>query len=623
MPFGKAPRYNAYFSFSKIYEIKLVICVIVYGRNDNYSYALDRRTALGLNQMARQLVVGRDEIIFVDYNSDDDLPTYPEAIADTLTREAIALIRVIRVRPEVHAAAPVEGPPVRESFCRNVALRRIKSETQWVLSTNPDCMLISAGGGITLGALVEKLPAGYFGLPRFELPRIVWETLPRTDPQETARQVLDYANAYALNECVSHYLSAIGYDGPGDFQLASADDLLAIGGFDESMTRGWHVDSNLNARLALIYGGLTNFNEASGGDLALYHTEHSRRISPKHQSGRAEDPFETYVERVTEKIPVGQEADWGAPDEEFEEFALVDPPAKRAIYELSQHTTPAPSASYVYGPESFDNLPPAPDSHLAMFLVDHLAFAKPGSKIGWLREDPDKADWLRKAIKVSELPLHVLDGAAAEVIEDSDILCLEAPLDSEGGDATKQALCEIIGVEQGRLKAGAAPRKIVGLNITHTRFEEPFMTFVACPLTPVSARIRFGEVKQFEAGPIDLMDHFEPGPSGKVLDGKIVSQLGEEGYMAMVRRPILPGHWRVDFTVRKTALSRRKIVMDVALDNQRLAHVAVSKLSLSNASQSIVFESGLDGMFGGFFESRLWVDGKTQVTLDAVSLTKL
>ena len=605
-----------------------MISAIVYGRNDSYSYALDRRTALGLNQMARQLVVGRDEIIFVDYNSDDDLPTYPEAIGDTMTKEARDLVRVIRVRPEVHAVAPVEGPPVREAFCRNVALRRLRPQTQWVLSTNPDCMLVSPSGE-TLGSLAGNLPLGYFGLPRFELPRIVWETLPRSDPQEAAQQALGYAKAYALNERVSHYLPAIGYDGPGDFQLARANDLLAIGGFDESMTRGWHVDSNLNARLALLHGELTDFNEASGGDLALYHTEHSRRISPKHQSGRAEDPFETYVEKVTETIPDGQQTDWGASAEVFEEFALSHPPAKRAIHTLAQTTKPEPSASYVYGPETFDSLPPAPDSHLAAFLADHLVFAKPGTKIGLLSDQIDTIEQFHSWVKATGLDVTLLDldrePDTAAIIEQADIVCFLPPnacaFNQE--DFYYRSLAQFIISEQERIASGTAPRRIVGLNIPHSRFEKTFTTFIACPLTPVSSRIRFGEVKPAEANQIDLLGEFEAGGSGEARDGKILSRQGEEGYMALVRRPILPGSYRVDFTVRKPPISTGRLVMDIALDVERVANVTLSKRPLPTVSHSLTFESGLDGMFGGQFECRLWVDGSAEATLEKVTLTKL
>ncbi|MEP1422624.1 MAG: hypothetical protein ABJK59_12710 [Erythrobacter sp.] len=605
-----------------------MISVIVYGRNDNYSYALDRRTALGLNQMARQLEVGRDEIIFVDYNTDNDLPTYPEAIGDTLTNEAVQLIRVIRVRPEIHEAASPDGPPVREAFCRNVALRRVSGQSEWVLSTNPDCLLISPSGA-RLSNQVAGLPTGYFGLPRFELPRIVWETLPRSAPEDAAKLALKYAGAFALEETVRHYLPAIGYDGPGDFQLVRTSDLQAICGFNEEMTRGWHVDSNLNARLALLHGALSNFNEATGSDLALYHTEHSRRISAKHQSGRAEDPFDVYVDQVTKTVPKGQQSNWGAKGQDFEEFRLANPPGRSAIFDLAQICDQPVPVSYIYGPESFDALPQTPDEHLSAFLVDHLAYLKPGTKVGWLCDDEHLSAQVHVWVKAAGLDLKILDLDAerdyAAIIEQADVVCFAPPNGPASDDNAfyDRALAQLILSEDERIASGAAPRRVVGLNIPHTRFEETFTTFIASALTPVSSRIRFGEVKPSESGPIDLSDSFEPGPSGKVEGGKIVSKLGDEGYMAMVRRPIQPGKWRVDFTIHKTVFGAGRIIMDVVLDTQRVAHAAISKLSFSGASGSIEFESGLDGMFGGYFECRLWVDGTKSVILQNVTLTRV
>ncbi len=62
---------------------------------------------------------------------------------------------------------------------------------------------------------------------------------------------LALARTLQHEERVSHYLASIGYDAPGDFQLARTEDLTALSDFDERMTKGWHVDSNMNARLAL------------------------------------------------------------------------------------------------------------------------------------------------------------------------------------------------------------------------------------------------------------------------------------------------------------------------------------------------------------------------------------
>ena len=62
-----------------------MLSIIVYGRNDNHGYNLHKRAAVSINCLAEMLRDPADELIFVDYNSPDDLPTFPEAIRDTLT----------------------------------------------------------------------------------------------------------------------------------------------------------------------------------------------------------------------------------------------------------------------------------------------------------------------------------------------------------------------------------------------------------------------------------------------------------------------------------------------------------------------------------------------------------
>ena len=79
-----------------------MISLILYGRNDNYGYNLHKRAAISLNCMAEVLDDPDDEILFVDYNTPDDMPTFVEAILDTLTDRARSMLRVLRVRPSVH-----------------------------------------------------------------------------------------------------------------------------------------------------------------------------------------------------------------------------------------------------------------------------------------------------------------------------------------------------------------------------------------------------------------------------------------------------------------------------------------------------------------------------------------
>ena len=79
-----------------------MLSVITYGRNDNHGYNLHKRTAISLNAIAEVLSDPEDEILFVDYNTPNDHPTFLEAISDTLTEKAKKLIRIFRVRPEIH-----------------------------------------------------------------------------------------------------------------------------------------------------------------------------------------------------------------------------------------------------------------------------------------------------------------------------------------------------------------------------------------------------------------------------------------------------------------------------------------------------------------------------------------
>ncbi len=590
-----------------------MISAIVYGRNDSYSYELNRRTALGLNQLACQLNPQRDEIVFVDYNTDDDLPTHPEAIADTLTAQARGLIRVIRVRPAFHGSQPASGPPVREAVCRNIALRRLNPGAAWVLSTNPDCLLIAASGP-NLSDIARALPPGYYGLPRFELPRFAWEALPRTDPDIAATEALSLARALQLEERVSHYLPSVGYDAPGDFQLIRAGDLTAMAGFDERMTHGWHVDSNMNARLALKYGELADLNEAAGSDLRLFHAEHARRASAKHGSDRAEDPFEAFVEHVSDSIPPGQADIWGAPGEDFEEFPLADPPARQLLTGLVAGAAGAPSAAYIYGPESFATLPRGEDldDHFFTFLADHLAYAPPGAALGWFGDDGARAARFADRMRAAGLanPVHIADetGAIGAALEAASMLILDAGADP--APVAEAAFAAIIRAEQ----FGEGKCRVIGLNVPHGPFEAPFLAFFPTVMTPVATRIRFGEVAALASDPIDLMEGEDQG----------AARPGEEGYTAIRRRALLPpGRWRLDYEARLGFSRKGRVVIDVALNGDPAGDAVLSTGLPGLRTGSVSFESGANGIFGGGVECRLWTDGTVSAALVAARLTPI
>ena len=227
-----------------------MLSIVVYGRNDNHGYNLHKRAAVSINCLAEMLRDPADELIFVDYNSPDDLPTFPEAIRDTLTSRAKVVLRILRVRPELHRRFQQRTHlSVLEPVARNVGIRASNPANRWILSTNTDIILVPRKVP-RLSELVAELPPGFYHTARFEIPESLWETFDRADPIRTIEDVRALGVLARLNEVV-YGSDLILYDGPGDFQLVERSDLFEIDGFDERMILGWHVDSNLAKRLSL------------------------------------------------------------------------------------------------------------------------------------------------------------------------------------------------------------------------------------------------------------------------------------------------------------------------------------------------------------------------------------
>ena len=229
--------------------------VIIYGRNDSHGYNLHKRAAISFNALAEVMSDPDDEILFVDYNTPDDHPTFPEAIHDTLTEKAKKVIRILRVRPEQHAGMGLKTHLVAlESQSRNIALRRSNPRNRWILYTNTDMLLVSRDPRQSLSDILREVPDGFYQIPRFELPEMLWEAaFDRKDPAGNLEKLREWSVRYHLNQVVHNFMP-MRYDALGDFQAALREDMFAIHGFDETMILGWHCDSNLAARLCLYRG---------------------------------------------------------------------------------------------------------------------------------------------------------------------------------------------------------------------------------------------------------------------------------------------------------------------------------------------------------------------------------
>ena len=120
-----------------------MISVVLYGRNDSHGYNLHKRAAISLNCIAEVLSDPGDEILFVDCNTPNDLPTFIEAIYDTLSPRAKQFLRVFRLRPELYARLVGQTHLfATEPHTRNIALRRSNPRNRWVLSTNTDMIFV-------------------------------------------------------------------------------------------------------------------------------------------------------------------------------------------------------------------------------------------------------------------------------------------------------------------------------------------------------------------------------------------------------------------------------------------------------------------------------------------------
>jgi glycosyltransferase involved in cell wall biosynthesis/tetratricopeptide (TPR) repeat protein len=368
------------------------VTVIVYGRNDAHGQNLHKRAVVSLNALAEQLEPARDEILFVDCNSPEDVPTFPEAIADLLTERAKGLLRILRIRTAQYARlAPKAGQPVFEALCRNVALRSSSPDRHWVVSTNTDILLRSKGGK-RLTDFVAELPEGFYGLPRFDIPQGLWQTLDRKDPVACLRAVSNWADAFGLRFAAQRPESFIRWENPGDFQLALRRDMVGIGGFDESMTKGpYHIDSNFARRLALLRGPVCSLEEWG----ECFHCDHSRQGSVRMLEAAVEaNDWDACVVKVGIASIAEKQPRWGGWGETFEEVRLSP---KEGLETALLQVVPATPDRFVLRPGGVEaENTDIPLARLLPFLADQILMLPSEGTLGILGTGMDLVEALSR-----------------------------------------------------------------------------------------------------------------------------------------------------------------------------------------------------------------------------------
>jgi hypothetical protein len=576
-----------------------LLSLVLYGRNDNHGYNLHKRAALSLNCMAEVLSDPQDEIIFVDYNTPDDFPTFPEAIADTLTERARKHLRILRVRPSIHSRfANHTHLPALEPIARNIALRRSNPANRWILSTNTDMIFVPRDSR-SLSEIVRDLPDGHYGLPRFEIPETLWETLDRRDPRKAIEQIRQWGWTLHLNEVIGGMRPFL-FDGPGDFQLMLRDDLFSIGGFDEDMLLGWHVDANIAKRLSFLHGDVRDLSDQVFG----YHCDHTRQITAAHRSSAAQNDSHRFFHDVDRAALTAQVHTWGCADDSIEEVrAEAAEHYVKALVSLSEPALATPThAAYV--PESYNSCSYSP-KHVLPFLLDLFASAPRTLRVAWLGQPGPmitlfERAWrdlgfttpiqvhqrFQKDIKASTGPMFepctlsdMAQHANAFVFDfsrgDGNTLKPSSARDRDITNFLVDAFGALIAAEQ-----EATARRFIGINALHTQFEGTFSAKVNCAKTPFGIRIRHGfafiqkatEVITLKPpahpssvsalpGPvrtsgaeIDLLEVMQAGPAGLRRGDRIDGRAGIAGLVARTRLVQIPqGRHRVSLELRGRA----------------------------------------------------------------------
>jgi hypothetical protein len=420
-----------------------MISVILYGRNDAYGYNLHKRGAISLNCLAALLSDPDDEILFVDCNTPNDLPTFVEAIYDTLTPQAKARLRVLRVRPALHRKLVghthlmvVEPPP------RNIAIRRSNPRNYWVLNTNTDVLLVPHPGIRDLTDAVRGLPDGLYTLPRFELPEPLWESFPRADPDAILQATRDLGPRLHLDEVTLSYPES-RYDQVGDFMLSPRQALFDIHGFDERMVHGWHCDSNVCKRLYLYYGGRT---ESLADRLKAYHCDHTRVQTGMHQFDmKLDNSVQEFVFGVDDPLAGHQAETWGLPGEPIEELDFARDPQARYVAALERVLEEPQPADYHADAIGIRNFLPVRAEHVLPYVASDMAVYPRSARFAYIGNHPRMLSLAARCVAEMgfETPLGgaILVQAAGSagglpdaLLSDYDLLIFDFSLDSSALD---------------------------------------------------------------------------------------------------------------------------------------------------------------------------------------------
>ena len=545
-----------------------MISVIVYGRNDSYGYNLAKRAAISINCIARLLDDTDDEIIFVDCNTPNDMPTFPESIADTLTPAAKKLLRVLRLRPDQYERGRNGAKfQVLEPLCRNVAIRRSNPRNRWILNTNTDMVFAPLEDGVSLSQIAAELEDGFYELPRFEIPESLWESCDRMDPTATTQAFRRWGLRLHINEIIPS-TPEILFDGPGDFQLALRSQLFQIHGMNEQMVLGWTVDSNLCRRMWLLNGETSTLLDR----LYAFHCDHTRIHTVYHRASKSTvNSLDEFFINVSTPYVSQQAESWGMPDETIEEFKLSDSHMNRLSSGLESllpgMDAPLQSIS-VFG-DIMDASLFYDEHHVFPYLADVILNSPPRSPLGYIGNNLKMLRMLGDIMPkiglckgimccaetaMNELPsgsgnrriasFTEIHNSCDTIIFDLSMKHLPARVNGDGFTIPQKCpqVLRYVRLIFDLMTSFArqdihSPKKLrhyVFVGCHNSWFDIYLLQLFACALTPVSTYIRNGSVRP---------DAFESGDPIMPLHAYVIGHTSEDSsecISAFLKRPITP-----------------------------------------------------------------------------------
>lgn len=563
-----------------------MISIILTGRNDNYGYNLHKRASISLNCMAQMLTHDEDEILFVDYNTPDDFPTFPEAIEDTLTENARKRLRILRVRPSVHVRFQKRSPlNLLDNIARNVAVRRSNSKNKWLLSSTTDIIFVPKDR-YSLSDLVVGLEAGLYHSPRFELPESFWEGMDRKKPDETINAIRQWSTNSPLNEVV-FASEIVRYDGPGDCQLIYREDFLKIHGFNEAMLLGWHEDSNIAKRLSIFYGILGDLRDS----LSVYHCDHTRQVTPRHSYRRVSNDWGHFVDEVNTPYLQEQADHWGCIDQAIEEIRLDEKRSHHVFMNLFNALAGSEVKNQIestYLPITYDR-GDYDSSKVILFLSDLFTNLPKDWSVGWFgfRDDTlqlfhrswmlfefsgkilvdqetkkslnsetaslEKVSFRSRNELLSSADIFVFDFGIYRIngiheFSDNDSCSQHSSSFEQMAYTLKDSFLNAVSEEWIRIKKSSLPlRRIIGVNPMHNQFDRLFHSFIASAGTPFGTHLRHGYV-DFLPENEERLTEMLIGPAGKPeKDGITICKRPGTIIQTPFIRGLIPGRYQMTF----------------------------------------------------------------------------